>query len=348
MSKFDIKSIFLSFMVFLIASLSLSAFAGPDNFTQAKMMMRKHIYYDQNKGGELGTIYCGCDWQWVDEISPRSRASSAGRTDMESCDYKNRSPNQLYRAERIEWEHIIPAHTLGNMRQCWQNGGRKNCTSNDPVFSKMEANMFNLTVSIGEVNADRSNYNFGMVSNAPSSMYGQCKSKADFKSRTFEPRNEAKGLVARTNFYMADRYDLRLSRSQQQMFMAWDKQYPPSKWEKERNARIAKHMGHQNEFVTGARKWTLGHKNSAEGVFTKLPETHPVIRSQRPEANNAKAMQTKSVSSDASIYGNTNSKIYHLPVGCPSYDRVSERNRQIFNTEAEAQAAGYRKAGNCK
>ena len=46
------------------------------------------------------------------------------------------------------------------------------------------------------------------------------------------------------------------------------------------------------------------------------------------------------------IIGNRSSKIYHLP-NCPDYSKVSERNRVPFKTEAEAQAAGYRKARNC-
>src|SRR5215475_3929319 len=46
------------------------------------------------------------------------------------------------------------------------------------------------------------------------------------------------------------------------------------------------------------------------------------------------------------IVGNRNSKIYHLP-NCPDYSKVAERNRVPFKTEAEAQAAGYRKARNC-
>jgi len=46
------------------------------------------------------------------------------------------------------------------------------------------------------------------------------------------------------------------------------------------------------------------------------------------------------------VIGNRTSKIYHLP-NCPDYSKVSERNRVPFVTEAEAQAAGYRKAKNC-
>lgn len=48
----------------------------------------------------------------------------------------------------------------------------------------------------------------------------------------------------------------------------------------------------------------------------------------------------------ARIIGNRNSNIYHAP-GCPDYNRVAERNRIYFNTEAEARAAGFRKARNC-
>ncbi len=46
------------------------------------------------------------------------------------------------------------------------------------------------------------------------------------------------------------------------------------------------------------------------------------------------------------IIGNARSKVYHLP-GCPSYDAVGERNRRPFASEAEAVAAGFRRAGNC-
>jgi endonuclease YncB( thermonuclease family) len=46
------------------------------------------------------------------------------------------------------------------------------------------------------------------------------------------------------------------------------------------------------------------------------------------------------------VIGNRNSNVYHVP-GCRSYNDVAERNRVYFATEAEAQAAGFRKARNC-
>ena len=47
------------------------------------------------------------------------------------------------RANRIEWEHIMPAENFGKHLPCWQNGGRKACEK-DPLFNKMEGDMHNL------------------------------------------------------------------------------------------------------------------------------------------------------------------------------------------------------------
>ena len=72
------------------------------------------------------------------------------RVDLNSCGYRVRS--QLTRAERIEWEYIVPAWVFGHQRQCWQNGGRKTVSVRTPVFRAMEADLHNLAPSVGEVN----------------------------------------------------------------------------------------------------------------------------------------------------------------------------------------------------
>ena len=50
--------------------------------------------------------------------------------------------------------------------------------------------------------------------------------------------------MARTTFYMFDRYNLNMSRQQQQLLMAWSKQYPATAWERKRNDRIAQIVGY--------------------------------------------------------------------------------------------------------
>ena len=317
----------LFYVVALLLSVINPAFANPPStFTEAKVVAKQKVYLDQANSAQ-GDLYCGCKWTWV--------GKSGGRIDAASCGLQARK--QENRAERTEWEHIVPAWTFGHQRQCWQKGGREYCVDEDPVFRAMEADLFNLYPSVGEVNGDRSNFNYGMASGV-SPQYGQCKTKVDFDQRTAEPRDEVKGLVARTTFYMFDRYNLSMSRQQQQLLMAWDKQYPVTAWEKERNRRIASIMGHSNPFVTNERNWTQGYKTAGDRS-SAVPVSASQSAAPPPLARSTTA---------GSIIGNRSSHVYHLPEGCPSYVKVSAKNRVAFVSESAARAEGYRKAGNCQ
>ncbi|MBA1278804.1 endonuclease [Stutzerimonas stutzeri] len=317
----------LIFAVSLLLLSAISSASPPSTFTEAKAIARQKVFYDQNTS-VLGDLYCGCQWRWV--------GRSGGRIDTASCGYEVRK--QQVRGERSEWEHIVPAWTFGHQRKCWQNGGRKNCVASDPVFREMEADLFNLYPSVGELNSDRANFNFGMISGS-SQQYGQCSTKVDFKGRVAEPRDEVKGLVARSTFYMFDRYALRMSRQQQQLLMAWNNQHPVTPWEVERNERIRAIVGHGNPFVTGERRWSLGHKPRGEGLTVEATSDN---HGHRP-LNDYPIEH----SSNGAIIGNRNSRVYHLSTGCPSYDKVAPKNQVHFVSEHEAMTAGYRKAGNC-
>jgi deoxyribonuclease-1 len=98
-------------------------------------------------------------------------------------------------------------------------------------------------------------------------------------------------------------------------------------------------MGHSNPFVTGDRRWTQDYKAVGDGVVSAIPVNPPRAPVQ-PSLASAVGM--------GSIIGNRKSQVYHLSMGCPGYDQVSEKNQISFTSESEAQAAGYRKAGNCK
>ena len=98
---------------------------------------------------------------------------------------------------------------FGHQRQCWQDGGRKNCAK-DPVYRKMESDMHNLQPSVGEVNGDRGNFMYSQW-NGGEGQYGQCAMKVDFKEKAAEPPARARGAIARTYFYMRDQYNLTLS-----------------------------------------------------------------------------------------------------------------------------------------
>ena len=227
-------------IIIITATFSLPAFARaertPSSFSAAKKQAAI-IYQDRQQ-----TLYCECPYESI--INDKGRKQLA--PDLESCGYEVRK--QERRANRIEWEHIMPAWVFGHQRQCWQDGGRKNCKK-DPEFKAMESDLFNLAPTVGEVNGDRSNYRFVGTIPEISTMYGQCNFKVDFKQRRAEPPENKRGKIARVYLYMAARYNLKLSKHEQQLYAAWNKMYPVSEWEAERNQRISEIQGWSNPFV---------------------------------------------------------------------------------------------------
>lgn len=227
---------------------SLFSLAAPVNFDQAKKQAQRiHAPY-------ASSFYCDCAIRWQ---------GKKGIPDLQGCGYEIRKNGP--RANRIEWEHVVPAHHFGHQRQCWQKGGRKNCMKTDNMFRAMEADLYNLVPAIGEVNGDRSNFRFGLLPAEPA-RHGACQVKVDFKQRVFEPAAQVRGDIARTYFYMADKYNLTLSRAQQQLFLAWHKQDPVTEYEQDLNQRTSQYMGHNNPFVTGVREWHLGYRPTGYGV----------------------------------------------------------------------------------
>src|SRR5690606_23188303 len=153
---------FVALFIFLsVLSLSCYGSAPPSTFEAAKQLARQKVYYDLNQGAEPGTLYCGCDWQWL--------GRSGGRVELNSCGYRVRVQGR--RAARLAWEDIVPEHSFGHQRRCWQGGGRESGKSCDPGFSAMEAGLDNQAPAVGEVSADRSNYRLGIVP-SKESQYG--------------------------------------------------------------------------------------------------------------------------------------------------------------------------------
>lgn len=162
------------------------------------------------------TLYCGCI------IKKKGKKLIPDPT---SCGYEPRNEltkkgNINVRAKRIEWEHIVPAWELGHQLQCWQNGGRKNCIKVSDEFRRMEADINNLAPVIGEINGDRSNFRFGMIS-GESRKYGACDVEIDFKQRVIEPPPASRKRIAEAYLYMKRTYGLKISKKQERLFLVW-------------------------------------------------------------------------------------------------------------------------------
>lgn len=210
----------------LLILLPAIAFAEPATFAQAKRALAA-IYADHPV-----TFYCGCTF-------------NESGIDSASCGLVPR--RQPERASRVEWEHVVPAHVLGGDLPCWQEGGRGACRS-DPLFREMESDMHNLVPAVGELNGDRSNFRYGIILGEPR-QYGACDFEVDFSARVAEPKPEIRGDIARTYFYMADRYGLELSPLQQALFRHWANLDPLDDWERERADRVERVQGRVNRFV---------------------------------------------------------------------------------------------------
>lgn len=211
----------------------------PPDFNQAKQILRK--LYPTGK-----EFYCGCNY----DLTQRDRI------DESSCGYKGIGP----RSKRIEWEHVVPASVFGRKFSAWSRGdpdciknghhekGRSCARKESPEFRQMEADLYNLLPALGELNAARSNFDFGEIAGEPR-IFGAC----DFEvvNKRVEPRPEIRGDIARIYFYMDARYPgfEIVNKSNEGLLSSWDKLDPIDDEERQRIKDIEAEQG--NSFFIG-------------------------------------------------------------------------------------------------
>jgi len=207
------------------------------SFGRSKRLLATKVYTSHQKG-----FYSNCDYEVVaKKLVPIH----------ETCGFHYRKNKN--RSERIEWEHVVPAWHFGHQLHCWQNGGRMTCRQTNTKFKKMEADMHNLVPAIGEINGDRSNFKYAMIE-GEKRVYGKVDMEILFSKKHAEPSKAVYGDIARTYFYMRDRYGLKLSSQQEKMFIAWNNLDPVSRWEKKRNNLIKELQGDDNLYVSNYQK----------------------------------------------------------------------------------------------
>ena len=214
-------------LFFLIIFSELSA---AESFYSSKKKLAK-IYVDFPE-----TFYCSCPMNFI---------KGKPFPDLQACNYKFRK--QLNRASRIEWEHVVPTSRFGNKLPCWKNGGRKNCRK-DLVFKRMEADMHNLVPSVGEINGDRSNHQFGVIP-GEDQIYGSCDFEINFKERRVEPKESIRGNIARRYLYFAQTYTMPLSERETTTINNWNDSYPVDEKECQIHSLISNLQGSENPFV---------------------------------------------------------------------------------------------------
>ncbi len=212
-----------------------------DSFSHAKKLLENHVYYDHRV-----TIYCGAEFN-----AEKMIALPVG---FDTSKYASR-------AQRVEWEHIVPAENFGRTFPEWRDGhpdcrnyngssfrGRKCAEKSNQEYRYMQSDMYNLYPAIGSVNAARSNYNFTQFQEDTKSSFGTCLMKIQDKKA--EPPARARGPIARTYLYFETTYPrYKMSDSQRKLMQAWNKIYPVTEWECVRACRIEHLQKNENTIV---------------------------------------------------------------------------------------------------
>ena len=245
---------------FYIAIIALMLFVTPsamagntwnDSFNRSKKLLEKQVYFDHQR-----TFYCNATFDDFRNISlPDGFIAKSHEK----------------RAEKLEWEHIVPAENFGKTFIEWREGsaecidskgkpfkGRKCAEKVNVDYRHMQADMHNLVPAIGAVNAARSNYNFSLLPGGENA-FGTCEVK--ISANKVEPPSYTRGMIARTYKYMEQEYpQYHIGKAQEKLMDAWDKMYPPDAWECLRAVRIAKIQGNSNA-ITETRCKETGHNS---------------------------------------------------------------------------------------
>lgn len=214
-----------------------------DSFEKAKRLAAT-VYADQP-----ATFYCGCPYQ--DKKVNFSACNYVPPTNLKTRKVPKR-PNEL------QWEHVVPAENFGRSFPEWRepcaNSKGKSLSKRiclrkkSQEFRFMEADLYNLVPESRSANRWRSNYQMGMIQ-GEARRFGACD--MEIEDRTFEPRPEIRGNIARIYFYMDWAYPRHgiISRQLRPLFEIWHRKDPVDIWERERAKRIEKLQGNKNPFV---------------------------------------------------------------------------------------------------
>ena len=116
-------------------------------------------------------------------------------------------------------------------------------------------------------------------------------------------------------------------------------------WARQESVSLAKAHAYRNGELQGSTDENNGVALPADYASTTKPlaERRMVLAGYRLADV---LTEIAGANPGTTVRGNKRSKIYHLP-SCPGFGTISPANSVTFASEADAQTAGYRKAGNC-
>ena len=112
------RKLILLFIVVSLPNVVPAAFAESPGWRRAKNTADDIIY-----AGKDRTLYCGCVY------TSDGDNDGSGSVDHQACGYVS-PQSHASRANRVEWEHIVPASLMpARQFDCWVLGNRRLKTS---------------------------------------------------------------------------------------------------------------------------------------------------------------------------------------------------------------------------
>ncbi|WP_281556544.1 endonuclease [Thalassomonas sp. RHCl1] len=160
----------------------------------------------------------------------------------------NQSYHTLYCAvskeagQKVTVEHIYPAHWIAQANGC---ESRKNCDTE--AYKQVSSDLHNLWPALARYNSSRGKLPFIEI---PGEVMRFPEDKCDFESSKngVEPRDYAKGKIARSILYMIWKYQLP-DHELELLMLKWANNYPSNDKEQWRNNKIEVIQGNKNPFV---------------------------------------------------------------------------------------------------
>ena len=162
----------------------------------------------------------------------------------------NRHANRPKDGDNLQTEHVYPMSWVrAKMNaESGETKDRKQWQETSAEFNEIESDMHNLFPARAGNNKIRNSMLQGYVEG--DNYFDDAKTiKIDTKNQVIEPREEARGKVARATLYMADKYGLNLPEEQKVQMTKWNEDYPPDEEEKLRNILIGQKQGNLNPFI---------------------------------------------------------------------------------------------------
>ncbi|MDM8350820.1 endonuclease [Pseudomonas sp. sp1636] len=143
---------------------------------------------------------------------------------------------------------ISPIYSNKQLKSALRCITDRQCRIMTPHYAYMVSDLHNLYPALSRVELARSNAQFAELDASAQNAFDDIDCDLKSSAKLLEPRDEAKGNIARAIFYMHIEYDLPIV-GQARMYKQWHRMDPPDAAENARNEKIGGLQGTRNRFI---------------------------------------------------------------------------------------------------